>query len=237
MIGLDNRKPTALFAVAVVAALALAAVPPLGGQSPNGDGDAKREAEYAVSIARVADSAIHRLDFFPARFQVRAQMLFLGRVDSAGPMFAALSARSLSAALDVDDVSEAFERTLVPVDLSTLHHQLVGALHAARAALDHLSRSASACAADASSVSRCQAPFTAASSAVGQAYARYLDTRRRIADQITDTKTLLPAFVTAPVRSGRAVPGKTPVAYRQEPAYLLSESDRRGHDARSGGRP
>jgi hypothetical protein len=174
-------------------------------------------------------------------------MLFLGRADSAAVVFAALSSRSMAAALDVDDGSGAFERTLVPGDLAPLHRQLVDALHAARGALDRLSRSADACAADASSLSRCQAPFTAASSALGQAYARYLDTRRRIADQITDTRTLLPAFATVPARGGRsirpagsstpAVSIKTPVAFRQEPSYLLSELDRRGHDARSSGRP
>ncbi|MFI5229769.1 MAG: hypothetical protein ACHQWU_11920, partial [Gemmatimonadales bacterium] len=243
MIGPSNRGRMTARAAAIGLALAIAAVPTLSGQSPGGE--ATREAEYALSIAQVADSAIHRLDFFPARFQLRAQMLFLGRADSAAVVFAALSARSMAAAVAVDDVSSDFERTLVPGDLGELHHELVGALHAARGSLDRLSRSANACAADASSLSRCQSPFAAASIALGQAYAHYLEARQRIANQIADTKTVLPAFVTASVRGARAAPpagasepsDDTPVAFRQEPAYVLSELDRRDHDARPGGRP
>ena len=231
-----------LTGVATIGTMPLVLAGALSAQTPAGSGEARREAEYAMSVARVADSAIHRLDFFPARLQLRAQMLFLGRRDTAAVVFAALSARSTAAALAVDDVATAFQATPVPDDLRELHRQLLGALHAARRALDRLSRSAEACAVDQGSVSRCQAPLTSASIAMGQAYSRYLDARRRIADQVLDTKTLLPAFVTASSRSGtrdsRITPEPapppddrratdSPVAFRQEPAYLLSKLDRR----------
>lgn len=230
------------FAAAIIA---VAAAPPLRAQASRLDGDGPREVEYAASIARVADSAIHRLDFFPTRLQLRAQMLFLGGRDSAAVVFAALSARSSAAALDVDDVSSAFERTNVPSDLRRLHAELVDALHAARGALDRLARAADACAVEPASVMRCQTPFTAASSALGRSYARYLDTRQKIAEQITDTKTRLPAFnamparrnspgVPAPAPSERSTPGTshtTPVVFRQESPYLLSTSYRRDDGA------
>ena len=236
-----GRRWTPAFAAAL-GALPLMLAGTLGAQAPNGAAESRREAEYALSVERIADSAIHRLDFFPARLQLRAQMLFLGRRDTAAVVFAALSARSTAAALAVDDVVSAFEGTPVPDDLRQLHGQLLGALRAARAALDRLSRSAEQCAVDQGSVSRCQAPLTSASIAMGKAYARYLDTRRRIAEQILDTKTLLPAFATASARSERGVPRDppdpaggpdqrgaigSPVAFRQEPPYLLSTSYRR----------
>ena len=157
---------------------------------------AHEEAAYAVSITRVADSAIHRLDFFPARSQLRVQMLFMtaGGRDSANPVFFEISRRSLGAAMVVDEVGSRFESIRAPEDLRRLHAELVSSLHAARAALDHLAASANACQLDVRSVQRCQSPFTAASSALGEAYKRYLDTRVKIRDQIVDTQTVLPDF-------------------------------------------
>jgi hypothetical protein len=154
---------------------------------------AHEEAAYAVSIMHVADSAIHRLDFFPARSQLRVQMLFMTS-ESANPVFSEIGSRSLGAALVVDEIATSFEGIRAPDDLRRLHAELVSSLHAARAALDRLAASANACQVDVSSVQRCQSPFTAASSALGQAYKRYLDTRVKIKEQIADTQTLLPDF-------------------------------------------
>lgn len=83
----------------------------------------------------------------------------------------------------------------MPDDLHALHAALLGSIRSARGALDRLGAAAAACELDTTSMSRCQSPFTAASSAVAQAYARYLDVRGRIAAQVTDTQTTLPTFV------------------------------------------
>jgi len=155
---------------------------------------AREEAAYATSITRVADSAIHRLDFFPARSQLRVQMLFMTPRDSAGVLFVEIGRRSLGAAMVVDEIGSRFESVRAPDDLRQLHAQMVASLHAARSALDRLAASANACQYDVTSVQRCQAPFTAASSALGQAYKRYLETRVKIRDQIVDTQTVLPDF-------------------------------------------
>jgi len=159
--------------------------------------DAEREAAYAVSIARVADSAIRRLDFFPARAQLRVQLLFVGPRDSTAVLFAEISRRSLAAAMSVDEISSRFEQSKVPEDLGSLHGELVSSLHAARTALDHLSSSANACQVDPTSVLRCQTPFTSASSALSSAYDRYLKARGKIRDQVADTQTVLPEFIVA----------------------------------------
>lgn len=155
---------------------------------------AQEEAAYAISITRVADSAIHRLDFFPARSQLRVQMLFMSGRDSDNPVFVEISRRSLGAAMVLDDIGSRFEGIRAPEDLRRLHADLVSSLNAARTALDRLAASANACQVDVTSVQRCQAPFTSASSAVGQAYKRYLDIRLRIKEQIRDTQTVLPEF-------------------------------------------
>jgi hypothetical protein len=162
-------------------------------QSPTPADAAREEAAYALSITQVADSAIHRLDFFPARAQVRVQMMFAAR-DSAGVLFFEIARRSASAALVVDDIAQRFAAMRAPGDLRGLHAELVSSLHAARAALDRLSATAAACQADPTAQLRCQTPFTSASTALGQAYRRYLDTRVKIRDQITDTQTVLPEF-------------------------------------------
>lgn len=231
---------------AMVVALA-ARVAPAQDAAREQSGEAVREAAYAQSIMLVADSAIHRLDFFPSRLQLRMQMLFLMPRDSTAALFAAIGARSLAEAVSVDDVSSAFERTPVPDDLHALHGQLITSLHAARGALAHLATASNACAVDATSVSRCQAPFTSASSALGKAYASYLDARRKIGAQITDTRTVLSAFTEASTRR-RAPPAPPlvptldgsdaiPVVFLQERLYLLSELDRRADDARRLRRP
>jgi len=152
------------------------------------------EAEYALAVARVADRGIHHLDFFPARAQLRVQMIFLAPRDSAAAIFAEIERRSIDAGTAIDDISFRFEKTPVPDDLHVLHGALLTSLRSARAALDRLGIAASACERDPSSVSRCQTPITSASSAVAQAYSRYLDVRGRIASQVSDTRTTLPAF-------------------------------------------
>ncbi|MEP6495909.1 MAG: hypothetical protein ABJF01_24730 [bacterium] len=189
--------PLARYAVWLVVAVAIGgAFAPIYAQaSPTTPVDAAREeAAYASSITHVADSAIHRLDFFPARSQLRVQMLFMTPRDSASVLFVEIGRRSLGAAMVVDEIGSRFEGVHAPDDLRQLHAEMVSSLHAARAALDRLAASANACQFDLSSVQRCQAPFTSASSALGQAYKRYLDTRVKIRDQIVDTQTILPEF-------------------------------------------
>ncbi|MDB4873850.1 MAG: hypothetical protein JWM41_296 [Gemmatimonadetes bacterium] len=162
-------------------------------QTPAAHDPAREEAVYAQSIIHIADSAIHRLDFFPVRAQVRIQMMFAAR-DSAGVLFFEIARRSEGAALVVDDIVSRFAGVRAPDDLRAMHAELVGSLRAARAALDRLSAAAMACQADPSTVLRCQTPFTSASTALGKAYRRYLDARFKIRDQITDTRTVLPEF-------------------------------------------
>lgn len=174
--------------------------------------EVERETAYASSIVHVADSAIRRLDFFPARAQLRVQMLFLAPGDSAPLLFREVARRAADARDRLDDISSRFERTGVPEDLGALHHDLVGSLRSARTALDRLTASANACLVDATSVVRCQSPFTSASSAVGDAYRKYLDARAKIREQILDTQTLLPEFVVS--TGGRAAPQPRKTALR-----------------------
>jgi hypothetical protein len=176
-----------------LAALWLVAAPRVGAQRAVVRDDG--EGAYALAIARTADSAIHRLDFYSTRAQLRAQMLFLAPRDTAVAIFFEIARRSSAAAQVVDETLERFERTRVPDDLHDLHATLLTALRAARGAADRLATAAQACEVDPSSVARCQTPFGAASSAVVGAYGRYLDARGRIARQILDTQTVLPAFV------------------------------------------
>lgn len=152
------------------------------------------EAAYAATVTRVADSAIHWLDFFPVRSQVRVQMLFSVGRDSLSGMFDAIGARSALAANAVDEMMRRFGGVAAPSDLRELHADLMLALRDARVALDRLASSAGACRIDAHSVSRCQSPFASASSAVDRAYERYLATRVKIRDQVRDTETMLPDF-------------------------------------------
>jgi hypothetical protein len=155
----------------------------------------EREGAYALALARTADSAIHQLDFYSTRAQLRAQMLFLSPGDTAVAVFLEIARRGAAAAQVVDETAARFDVTPVPEDLRALHAQIRATLREARDAADRLASTAHACEIDPSSVSRCQTPFTAASSAVARAYSRYLEARARIARQITDTQTILPAFV------------------------------------------
>src|SRR5581483_9867806 len=109
------------------------------------------------------------------------QMMFLAPRDTAAAIFFEIARRSELAANGIDETASRFERTDVPSDLDALHHALLASLYAARSALDRLGGAAHACELDATSLSRCQTPFTSASSAVAEAYRRYLDTRARIA--------------------------------------------------------
>jgi hypothetical protein len=192
----------------VVAALlsaagGMAALPSLAAGQATAAMDSASETAYARAITRIADSAMHRLDFFPARAQLRVQMLFLAAHDSVAPLFVEIGRRSEMAALRVDEIVSEFGSIRAPDDLRQMHVDLVASLNAARAALDRLGVSAMACQADVRSIARCQTPFTAASTALGVAYKRYLDTRGRIRDQIIDTRTVLPDFK-LPASAGRA---------------------------------
>ena len=152
------------------------------------------EAAYARAIETMADSAIHRLDFFPARSQTRVQLLFLSANDSVAVLFADLGRRSLGAAVVVDQMIGRFGGALVPEDLRGLHNDLLAALRAARSALDRLAAASAGCEMSVSSVQRCQSPFTSASTSLTDAYKRYLDTRVKIREQIRDTQTELVEF-------------------------------------------
>lgn len=171
---------------------ALFATTALGAQTQRDS--VRDEARYAKDIETVADSAIHRLDFFPTRSQTRAQMLFYSPTDSVAALFADLGRRSLGAAMVVDEMIGRFGATLVPDDLHDLHTQLMSALGAARTALDRLAAASAACQMGVSSVQRCQSPFTSASTALTNAYKRYLDARVKIREQIRDTQTELREF-------------------------------------------
>ena len=63
----------------------------------------REEAAYAATITRVADSAIHWLDFFLVRSQVRVQMLFSVGRDSLADVDA-IRAVSVLAASAVDEM-------------------------------------------------------------------------------------------------------------------------------------
>ncbi|HXT15003.1 MAG TPA: hypothetical protein VN706_05200 [Gemmatimonadaceae bacterium] len=153
------------------------------------------ETLYANAVSLIADSAIHRLDFFPPRAQLRVQLLFLSPRDSSAAVFFEIARRSDVSAIQIDATMSRFEHMPVPDDLHELNRELLTSLRTARGALDHLGAAAKACQLDATSVARCQGPFTSASRAVATAYDHYLSTRARIARQITDTQTILPAFV------------------------------------------
>jgi len=176
----------------VCAALLVASAARVGAQTPRDT--VRDEATYARAIEMVADSAIHRLDFFPARSQTRVQLLFLAANDTVAVLFADLGRRSLGAAVVVDQMIGQFGAALVPEDLRGLHGDLLAALTAARSALDRLAAASAGCQMSVSSVQRCQSPFTSASTALSDAYKRYLDTRVKIREQIRDTQTELPEF-------------------------------------------
>jgi hypothetical protein len=194
------RRPAIALVIATCAAFVLGVAPgepaprrvtPLGAQP---DSLARREAAYAQAIAMLADSAIRQLDFFPAKVQLRVQMAFLDPARSAAVPFDQLAARSSTAADVVGDIGDRLDGVTPPGDLAPLHAALAESLRDARGALAQLATTAETCRGAAESVARCQAPFTSASSQLARAYKRYLATRARIGEQITDTGTILPRF-------------------------------------------
>ena len=156
------------------------------------------ERAYATAVAAIADRAIHRLDFFPARAQLRVQTAFLSSPnDTAAVPFAQLASISATAASAIDEDTQRFAGVAVPDDLKGLHRDLMNSLRAAVAAADRLAAAAAACRASTVSIQRCQSPFTSASSKLSTAYRDYLATRAKIAAQILDTNTQLIAFKVA----------------------------------------
>jgi hypothetical protein len=186
---IPNPARARLFTGSLLVALCAASVGAQTRPEPPRD-----EARYARVIETTADSAIHRLDFFPVRSQTRVQLLFLSPSDSVAVLFADLGRRSLGAAVAVDQMIGRVGSAIVPDDLRDLHTELMSALRAARSALDRLAAASAGCQTGVSSLQRCQSPFTSASTAVTDAYAHYLDTRVKIRDQIRDTQTDLAEF-------------------------------------------
>jgi hypothetical protein len=192
----------AVIAVLTAACTALVAGATAGGPAPRRaipraaqpDSVARLEAAYARAIATLADSAIRQLDFFSAKAQLRVQMAFLDPGRSALVPFDLLAERSSTAADVVGDLGDRLDGLTPPGDLAPLHVALAESLRDARGALAQLATTSQVCRGAVASVPRCQAPFTSASTQLTRAYKRYLDTRARIGDQITDTGTLLPRF-------------------------------------------
>src|SRR5581483_7849052 len=165
--------------IAVVAAAACLAAEAARAQEPdsardNARDNARDEVRYARVLAQVADSAIHRLDFFPARAQTRVQMLFLAANDSMAVVFADLHRHSAGAALALDELIGRMSRATIPDDLHGLHAQLMSALGSARSALDRLTAASAGCQMGVASVQRCQSPFTSAALSLADAYRSYL---------------------------------------------------------------
>jgi hypothetical protein len=194
------RRPAIALVIATCAVFDLGVAPgepaprrvtPLGAQP---DSLARREAAYAQAIAMLADSAIRQLDFFPAKVQLRVQLAFLDPARSASVPFDQLAAQSSTAADVMGDIGDRIDGLTPPGDLAPLHAALAESLRDARGALAQLATTAQTCRGAAESVARCQAPFTSASSQLARAYKRYLATRARIGEQITDTGTILPRF-------------------------------------------
>jgi molybdopterin-guanine dinucleotide biosynthesis protein A len=158
----------------------------------------QQERVYASAVATLADSAIHRLDFFPARAQLRVQTAFLSAQSEATSVpFAELAAIGAAAALAIDEGAQRFKAVAVPADLTALHGALVSSLSAATRAADRLAAAASACQASMMSIERCQTPFAAASSRLLESYKAYLAARSKIGSQILDTQTHLAEFKVA----------------------------------------
>ena len=151
------------------------------------------ERAYAAAIGVIADSAIHRLDFFPARAQLRVQAAFLFPSDDAVP-FDNLATHGDAASVAIDAALDRFSDVHVPDDLKALNAELVSALKDATRASANLTVAAHSCQVSMSSVNRCQVPFTSASSRLAASYKHYLDTRAKIGAQVTDTDTHLREF-------------------------------------------
>lgn len=152
------------------------------------------ERAYAVAIATIADSAIHRLDFFPGRAQLRVQTAFLSPTPDAAIPFDDLAARGNAASVEIDAAVERLSTAPVPHDLKELSTKLLGALKDATRASWSLTTAAHACGQSIASVERCQVPFSSASSRVAESYKRYVDVRAKIRSQVLDTDTHLDDF-------------------------------------------
>lgn len=153
------------------------------------------ERAYAVAVAAIADSAIHHLDFFPERNQLRVQMAFLSSPnDPRAVPFTEIARTSASVAIAIDEGIQRFEMVVVPHDLQARHRELTKSLHAAATAADRLAVAANACSVFGASIQRCQTPFTGASTQLSNAYRDYLAIRAKIADQVLDTETHLVEF-------------------------------------------
>ena len=152
------------------------------------------ERAYVAAVATIADSAIRRLDFFPARAQVRMQTAFLASSGDSSIPFDDLAARGDAAAVAMDMAVERLAVTAVPHDLKELHSKLVNALKDGTRASASLTSAARACQVSMASVERCQAPFSSASSRMAMSYKHYVDARARIRAQVLDTDTHLAEF-------------------------------------------
>ena len=186
---------------AVVAALllcggqqvAFSAAP--GGPPAQPDSLARVESAYARAVTALSDSALRQRDFFPERVQLRLQTALLDAREAPAVPFGALAQRAAYAARAVSALAEQFDAVAVPADLGAYHAAALAALRDEAGALGLLAAAAAACEADARSELRCRTPLTDASIRLSRAGRRYLDARRRIRDQITDTGTLLPELV------------------------------------------
>jgi hypothetical protein len=151
------------------------------------------ERAYAAAVGTIADSAIHRLDFFPARAQLRVQAAFLMPSGDQVP-FEDLAALGTAASVAIDAAIDRLADLPVPPDLKRLNAELVNALRDATRASANLTAAAHACEMSMDSINRCQVPFSAASSRFAASYNRYLGARAKIRAQVVDTDTHLAEF-------------------------------------------
>jgi hypothetical protein len=152
------------------------------------------ERRYVAAVGTIGDSAIRRLDFFPARAQLRVQSAFLSTSNGAQVPFEDLAARSDAAAQAIDAAVERLTDVTVPRDLESLNIELVRALRDALRASAALTQAAYACRMSIESVERCQAPFSGASARLVKAYEHYLLVRDRIREKVLDTDTHMTPF-------------------------------------------
>jgi hypothetical protein len=151
------------------------------------------ERAYALAVGTIADSAIHRLDFFPTRAQLRIQAAFLLPSNDPVP-FDDLAGRGDAVSSAIGLALDQFTDIRVPGDLKGLNAELVNALKDATRASANLAAAAQLCQVAMASIDRCQAPFTSASSHLAASYKRYLGARAKIGAQVVDTDTRLVEF-------------------------------------------
>jgi hypothetical protein len=156
-------------------------------------GQVAEERAYVAAVGMIADSAVHRLDFFPTRAQLRVQAAFLMPSEDQLP-FDDLAARGDAASVAIDAALDRFAGVRVPDDLKSLNAELVTALRDATKASANLTVAAHACQVSMISINRCQVPFSSASSRLAASYKHYLGARAKIGAQVLDTDTHLPDF-------------------------------------------